>query len=82
MVDAGLVVITAFISPFTNERNMVRKLFEVDEFVEVFVETPLEVAEARTQKAYIKKPEEAKLKFHGIDSPYEKPTNPEVISIQ
>ena len=50
MVDAGLVVITAFISPFTNERNMVRKLFEVDEFVEVFVETPLEVAEARDPK--------------------------------
>ena len=79
MIDAGLVVITAFISPYQSDRNMVRKLVDVNEFVEIFIDTPLEVAEKRDVKGLYAKARAGKLKnFTGIDSPYEKPINPEI----
>ncbi|ADE39775.1 sulfate adenylyltransferase subunit CysN [Candidatus Puniceispirillum marinum] len=79
MVDAGIVVITAFISPFKAERNMARALFEDDEFVEVFVDTPLALAESRDPKGLYKKARKGELpNFTGIDSPYEAPENPEM----
>jgi bifunctional enzyme CysN/CysC len=79
MADAGLIVLTAFISPFRAERQMVRAMLEPGEFVEIFVDTPLEVAEARDVKGLYKKAREGKLKnFTGIDSPYEAPENPEI----
>lgn len=74
MVDAGLVVITAFISPFRTERKMAREIVEQDEFVEVYVDAPLEVAEARDPKGLYKKARRGELfNFTGIDSPYEPP---------
>ena len=74
MVDAGLIVITAFISPFRAERDMARELVEESEFLEIFVDTPLEVAEQRDVKGLYKKARRGELKnFTGIDSPYEKP---------
>ena len=79
MVDAGILVLTAFISPFKAEREMVRNLFEDDDFVEIFVDTPLEIAESRDPKGLYKKARQGDLpNFTGIDSPYEKPTNPDV----
>ena len=79
MADAGLIVLTAFISPFRAEREMVRKMLPEGEFVEIFVDTPLEVAEARDVKGLYRKAREGKLKnFTGIDSPYEPPENPEI----
>ena len=79
MVDAGIVVITAFISPFKAERNMARALFEDGEFVEVFVDTPLALAESRDPKGLYKKARKGELpNFTGIDSPYEVPENPEM----
>jgi bifunctional enzyme CysN/CysC len=79
MVDAGIVVITAFISPFKAERNMARALFEDGEFVEVFVDTPLSLAESRDPKGLYKKARKGELpNFTGIDSPYEAPENPEM----
>src|SRR5690554_6804872 len=79
MVDAGLIVITAFISPFRSERRMARNLFEEGEFIEIHVDTPLEVAEARDPKGLYKKARRGELKnFTGIDSPYEKPESPDV----
>jgi len=79
MADAGLIVLTAFISPFRAEREMVRKMLPEGEFVEIFVETPLEVAEARDVKGLYKKARAGDLKnFTGIDSPYEAPVNPEI----
>ena len=80
MADAGLIVLTAFISPFRAERQMVREMLPEGEFVEIFVDTPLEVAEARDVKGLYKKAREGKLKnFTGIDSPYEKPENPDIV---
>ena len=74
MTDAGLIVLTAFISPFRAERDMVRAMLPEGEFVEVFVDTPLEVAEARDVKGLYKKARAGQLKnFTGIDSPYERP---------
>ena len=74
MADAGLIVLTAFISPFRAERRMVREMMAEDEFVEVFVNTPLEVAESRDVKGLYKKARAGNLKnFTGIDSPYEAP---------
>ena len=74
MVDAGLIVITAFISPFRAERDMARELVEETEFLEIFVDTPLEIAEQRDVKGLYKKARSGELKnFTGIDSPYEKP---------
>jgi len=79
MTDAGLIVLTAFISPFRAERDMVRGLMHEGEFVEVFVDTPLDVAEARDVKGLYKKARKGELKnFTGIDSPYEAPLNPEI----
>ena len=72
MADAGLIVLTAFISPFRAERDMVRAMLPEGEFVEIFVDTPLEVAEARDVKGLYKKARSGQLKnFTGIDSPYE-----------
>jgi len=79
MTDAGLIVITAFISPFRAEREMVRTLIPGGEFFEVFIDTPLAVAEERDVKGLYKKAREGSLKnFTGIDSPYEAPVNPEI----
>ena len=79
MTDAGLIVLTAFISPFRAERKMVRGMLPEGEFIEIFVDTPLEVAEARDVKGLYKKARSGKLKnFTGIDSPYEPPENPEI----
>jgi bifunctional enzyme CysN/CysC len=79
MADAGLIVLTAFISPFRAEREMVRNMLPEGEFVEIFVDTPLEVAEARDVKGLYKKARSGALKnFTGIDSPYEEPLSPEI----
>ena len=79
MADAGLIVLTAFISPFRAERDMVRSMLSASEFIEIFVDTPLEVAEARDVKGLYKKARAGQLKnFTGIDSPYEPPRNPEI----
>jgi bifunctional enzyme CysN/CysC len=79
MADAGLIVITAFISPFRAEREMVRKMLPEGEFVEVHIDTPLSVAEARDVKGLYKKARAGDLKnFTGIDSPYEEPERPEI----
>lgn len=79
MADAGLIVLTAFISPFRAERDMVRAMLPDAEFIEIFVDTPLEVAEARDVKGLYKKARSGQLKnFTGIDSPYEAPLNPEI----
>lgn len=78
MLDAGLIVISAFISPFRSERRMARELVEEGEFVEVFVNTPLDVAEDRDVKGLYKKARRGELKnFTGVDSPYEAPEDPE-----
>jgi bifunctional enzyme CysN/CysC len=79
MTDAGLIVLTAFISPFRAERDMVRATIADGEFIEIFVDTPLEVAEARDVKGLYKKARSGALKnFTGIDSPYEAPVSPEI----
>ncbi len=79
MADAGLIVVTAFISPFRAEREMVRAMLPEGEFIEVFIDTPLELAEARDVKGLYKKARSGQLKnFTGIDSPYEAPQNPEI----
>ena len=79
MADAGLIVLTAFISPFRAERDMVRAMMPEGEFIEIFVDTPLEVAEARDVKGLYKKARAGQLKnFTGIDSPYEPPENPDI----
>ena len=79
MADAGLIVLTAFISPFRAERQMVRDMLPDGEFIEIFVDTPLEVAEQRDVKGLYKKAREGSLKnFTGIDSPYEEPQAPEI----
>ncbi len=80
MADAGLIVMTAFISPFRAERQMVRDMLPEGEFIEIFVDTPLEVAEARDVKGLYGKARAGKLKnFTGIDSPYEPPENPDIV---
>lgn len=79
MTDAGLIVLTAFISPFRADRQLVRDMITGGEFIEIHVDTPLEVAEARDVKGLYKKAREGKLKnFTGIDSPYEAPESPEI----
>ena len=79
MTDAGLIVLTAFISPFEAERRMVREMSLPGEFIEIYVETPLSVAERRDVKGLYKKARAGELKnFTGIDSPYEPPSNPEI----
>lgn len=80
MVDAGLIVLTSFISPFRAERRMARDLMEDGEFIEVFVDTPLEVCEARDPKGLYKKARAGQLKnFTGIDSDYEAPEHAEIV---
>ena len=79
MTDAGLIVITAFISPFRSEREMVRNMMAPGEFIEVFIDTPLPVAEKRDVKGLYAKARTGQLKnFTGIDSPYEAPETPEI----
>lgn len=79
MADAGLIVLTAFISPFRAERKLVRSMLPDGEFIEVFVDTPLSVAEERDVKGLYKKARLGELKnFTGIDSDYEIPNNPEI----
>jgi bifunctional enzyme CysN/CysC len=79
MADAGLIVLTAFISPFRAERDMIRAMLPEGEFIEIFVDTPLDVAEARDVKGLYKKARAGTLKnFTGIDSPYEAPTHAEI----
>jgi bifunctional enzyme CysN/CysC len=79
MSDAGLIVLTAFISPFRAEREMVRKMIPDGEFLEIFVDTPLAQAEQRDTKGLYAKARAGELKnFTGIDSPYEPPQAPEI----
>ena len=79
MVDAGLITLVSFISPFRAERDLARNLMEEGEFIEIFVNTPLSVAETRDAKGLYKKARAGNLKnFTGIDSPYEAPENPEI----
>jgi len=80
LLDAGLIVITAFISPFQKDREFARSLVTDDEFIEVFVDTPLEVCEQRDPKGLYKKARAGEIKdFTGVDSVYEKPMNPEIV---
>ena len=79
MLDAGLIVLVSFISPFRAERRMARELMEEGEFFEIFVDTPLRIAEARDPKGLYKKARRGELQnFTGIDSPYETPESPEM----
>jgi len=79
MVDAGLITMASFISPYRTERQMARDLLEEHEFVEIFVNTPLEVAEARDVKGLYAKARAGEIKnFTGIDSEYQRPENPEI----
>ena len=78
-VDAGTIVLTAFISPFQKERDAVRELVEADEFIEVFIDTPLEVCESRDPKGLYQKARKGEISnFTGISSPYEAPIKPEI----
>jgi adenylylsulfate kinase len=76
----GVTTITSFISPYRADRDNARSLFNVDEFIEVYIKVPLEVAEKRDPKGLYKKARSGELKnFTGIDAPYEEPLNPEII---
>ena len=78
-VDAGLIVICAFISPFRSDREMVSKLFKNNTFIEIFVDTPLEECEKRDPKGLYKKARQGEIvNFTGIDSPYEPPISPAI----
>ncbi|CDG46829.1 adenylyl-sulfate kinase [Serratia symbiotica] len=79
MVDAGLVVLTAFISPHRDERQKIREMFDVASFIEVFVDTPLAICEARDPKGLYKKARAGKLRsFTGIDAVFEAPQQPDI----
>lgn len=79
MLEGGLITLVSFISPFSAERDMVRNMFKADEFIEIYVNTPIEEAEKRDTKELYQKARAGKLKnFTGIDSPYEPPLKPEV----
>ena len=79
MTEAGIIALTAFISPFKADREMVRSLFSHGEFVEVYCNASLEVCEARDVKGLYKKARAGEIKnYTGIDSPYEDPINPEI----
>ena len=79
MLDAGLIVLVSFISPFRAERDMVRKMVGEGEFVEIFVDTPLEVCESRDPKGLYSRARAGEIKnFTGLDSPYEAPENPDI----
>lgn len=78
-VDSGLIVLSAFISPFTAERQMVREMFGDGEFIEIFVNTPMDVCEQRDPKGLYKKARAGQIsQFTGIDSAYEVPENPDI----
>lgn len=78
-VDSGLIVLTAFISPFKSDRQIAKSLVKYDEFIEVFVDTPLDVCESRDPKGLYKKAREGAIKnFTGISSPYEPPEEPQI----
>ncbi len=80
MINAGLIVLVSFISPFRRERTMVREMVEADEFIEIFVDTPLAICEQRDPKGLYRKARQGDLKnFTGVDSPYEAPENPELV---
>lgn len=79
MVDAGLIVLTAFISPYQKDRQQVRENFEQGRFIEIFVDTPLSICESRDPKGLYQKARRGEIKqFSGIDSPYEQPIDPEL----
>lgn len=79
MLDAGLVVLSAFISPFESDRNQVNEIVGSENYFEVFVDTPLEICEQRDVKGLYKKARAGEVKnFTGIDSPYERPTRPDI----
>ncbi len=76
-VDSGLIVLCAFISPFCKERQIIRELLDKREYIEIFVDTPIEICEKRDPKGLYKKARNGEIKnFTGIDSPYEAPKNP------
>ena len=78
-VDSGLIVLSAFISPFKSDRQIARSLVKYDEFIEVFIDTPLEVCEQRDPKGLYKKARDGAIKnFTGISSPYEAPEDPQI----
>lgn len=78
-VDAGLIVFTAFISPFHSDRRIVRELLEQGEFIEIFIDTPLDICEQRDPKGLYQKARAGEIPFFtGITSPYEAPVNPEI----
>ncbi len=80
MVNAGLIVVTAFISPFRRDRDRVRALFADGEFIEVFIDAPLEACERRDPKGLYQKARAGQIKdFTGIDSPYEPPLHPDIV---
>ncbi|MDP4551628.1 adenylyl-sulfate kinase [Alkalihalobacillus macyae] len=79
-VDAGIVTLTAFISPFQRDRDMVRSLFQNSEFIEIYVKASLEACEARDPKGLYKKVRKGEIsQFTGIDSPYEAPASAEIV---
>ena len=79
LVDAGLIVIVSFISPYRSERKLARSHFDKGEFFEVFVDTPIEECERRDEKGLYAKAHRGELmNFTGVDSPYERPESPEV----
>ena len=78
-LDSGIIVLTAFISPFKSDRQLVRELFQTNQFLEVFIDSALEPCENRDPKGMYKKARNGEIKnFTGIDSPYEPPENPEI----
>ncbi len=79
-IDGGMIVLTAFISPYTTDRNIVRSLVDEGEFVEIYTKCPLDVCEQRDPKGLYKKARAGQIKnFTGIDAPYEEPENPEIV---
>ena len=80
MADAGLMTLVSFISPFRADRRMARNLLPPGEFIEIFVDTPIHVAEARDPKGLYRKARRGELRnFTGVDSPYEPPESPEIV---
>ncbi len=78
-VDSGLIVLTAFISPFKSDRQIAKSLVKYDEFIEIFIDTPLAVCETRDPKGLYKRARDGAIKnFTGIDSPYEPPKEPQI----
>ena len=80
MVDAGMIILVTFISPFREEREVARNKFGKGQFIEIFIDTPLDECERRDPKGLYKKARAGEIKnFTGIDSPYEKPINPDLV---